>query len=65
MILASLMSSRIRAIGRHEVLLSINHKNYNFRAKEIQQVMKKRENLHLSTDKGSVNILRLPAKTQK
>ena len=27
--------------------------------------MKKRENLHWNTDKGSVNILRSPAKTQK
>ena len=31
-------------IGRHEVLLPINHKNYNFREKK--KVMKERENLH-------------------
>ena len=29
----------------HEVLLPINHKNYNFRVKNIQ-VVKERENLH-------------------
>ena len=33
-------------IGRHEVLLPINHKNYNFRVKENSQVVKERENLH-------------------
>ena len=33
-------------IGRHEVLLPINHKNYNFREKKNSQVMKERENLH-------------------
>ena len=27
-------------IGRHEVLLPINHKNYNFREKENSQVIK-------------------------
>ena len=32
-------------IGRHEVLLPINHKNYNFR-EEKSQVMKQGENLH-------------------
>ena len=32
-------------IGRHEVLLPINHKNYNFREKN-SQVMKERENSH-------------------
>ena len=31
-------------IGRHEVLLPINHKNYNFREKKNSQVMKEREN---------------------
>ena len=29
------------------------------------QVMKRGENLHYNTDKGGVNILRLPAKTPK
>ena len=33
-------------IGQHEVLLPINHKNFNFREKKISQVMKERENLH-------------------
>ena len=32
-------------IGRHEVLLPINHKNYNFREKN-SQLMKERENAH-------------------
>ena len=31
-------------IGRHEVLLPINHKYYNFREKKNSQVMKEREN---------------------
>ena len=30
-------------IGRHEVLLPINHKNYNFREKKKSQVIKERE----------------------
>ena len=38
-------------IGQHEVLLPINHKNYNFREKN-SQVMKERENLHQNTYKG-------------
>ena len=33
-------------IGRHEVLLQINHKNYNFREKKDSQVIKEMENLH-------------------
>ena len=33
-------------IGRHEVLLPINHKKYNFRGKKNSQVMEDRENLH-------------------
>ena len=33
-------------IGRHEVLLPINHKNYNFREKKNSQIMKEWENLH-------------------
>ena len=40
-------------IGRHELLLLINHKNYNFREKKNSQVMKEGENC--STDKGEVN----------
>ena len=32
-------------IGRHKVLLPINHKNYNFREKN-SQIMKERGNLH-------------------
>ena len=34
---------RTDRIGRHEVLLPINHKNYNFREKKNSQVMKERE----------------------
>ena len=30
-------------IGKHEVLLPINHKNYNFREKKNNQGMKERE----------------------
>ena len=33
-------------IGRHEVLLPINHKNYSFQEKKNSQVMKERGNLH-------------------
>ena len=33
--------------------------------KKNSQVLKKRGNLHKNTDKGGVNVLRLPAKTQK
>ena len=33
-------------IGRHEVLSTINNKNYNFREKKNSQVMKEREILH-------------------
>ena len=35
-------------IGRHEVLLPINHKNYNFREKKNSQVMKEKENVFLN-----------------
>ena len=49
-------------IGRHKVLLPINHKNYNFREKKNSQVMKERENLHKKLTKGDVNILRALAK---
>ena len=31
-------------VVRHEVLLSINHNNYNFRETKNSQVMKEREN---------------------
>ena len=49
---ASMIASMITdRIGRHEVLLPINHKNYNFREKN-SQVMKERENLHQNTYKG-------------
>ena len=41
-------------IGRHEVLLPIDHKNYTLQEKKNSQVMKKRENLHQKTDKGGV-----------
>ena len=47
-------------IGRHEVLLPINHKNHNFREKKNSQVMEDREKLHYNTHKGDVNILRAP-----
>ena len=47
-------------IGRHEFLLPINHKKYNFREKKNSQVMRERENSHQKTDKGNVNILRPP-----
>ena len=47
-------------IGRHEVLLPINHKNYNFQEKKNCQVMEDRENLHENDYKGDVNILRPP-----
>ena len=33
-------------IGRHEVLLSTDHKSYNFHEKKKSQVMKERENIH-------------------
>jgi len=41
-----IMSMITDRIGRHEVLLPINHKNYNLRGKKNNQVMKERENLH-------------------
>ena len=43
-------------IGRHEVLLPINRKNYNFWEKKNSQVMWQRENLHQETDKGCINL---------
>ena len=39
-----IMSMITDRIGRHEVLLPINHKNNNFREKKNSQVMKEREN---------------------
>ena len=33
-------------IGQHEVLLPINHKNFNFLEKKNSQVITERENLH-------------------
>ena len=42
-----IMSMITDRIGLPEVLLPINHKNYNLQGKMIDQVMKKRENLHL------------------
>ena len=38
-------------IGRHEVLLPINHKNYDFREKEKTKLLKKGK-FALKTDKG-------------
>ena len=43
--------------GRQEVLLPINHKNYNFGGKENSQVMKERENLHKKLTKEIVERL--------
>ena len=40
-------------IGRHEVLLPINHKNYNFREKKNNQIIKK----------GKINIKKLTKET--
>ena len=36
----------VRFVGRHEVLLQINHENNNFQEKKNNLVMKERENLH-------------------
>jgi len=47
-------------IGRHEVLLPINYKNYNFREKKNGQVMKEKENLHGNTRERDVDILKPP-----
>ena len=49
-------------IGRHEVLLSIKHKNYNFREKKKSQVMKERGNLHV---KGGVKLFNVALKERK
>ena len=42
----AIMSMITDRIGRLEVLLPINHKNYNFREKKNSQVMKERANLY-------------------
>ena len=45
--ITSLFLGTVRdAIGRHEVLLPINHQNYNFGEKKNSQVMEEKENLH-------------------
>ena len=43
LLITSMITDRI---GRHEVLLPINHTNCNFREKKNSQVMNERENLH-------------------
>ena len=43
LLITSMITDRI---GRHEILLPINHKNYNYREKKNSQVIWKRENLH-------------------
>ena len=43
-------------IGRHEVQLPINHKNYNFQEKKIAKLCKNRK-FTLKTDKGCINCL--------
>ena len=48
-------------IGRHEVLLTINNKNYNLRERKKWPSYEEKRNLDKSTDKGDVNILRPPA----
>ena len=45
-----------RPIGRHEVLLLINHKNYDFREKKNSQVIRQGENLHFKIDKRCINL---------
>ena len=40
-------------IGRHDVLLPINHKSYILWEKKNSQVTKEREHLHEKTDKGT------------
>jgi len=54
LLITSVIADRI---GRHEVLLPVNHKSYDFREMN-SQVMKERENSHENTYKGDVNILR-------
>ena len=44
-------------IGRHEVLLPFNHKNYNFRENRNSQVMKGKKSLHCKTVKEGVSCL--------
>ena len=43
LLITSMITDRIK---RHEVLLPINHKNYDFREKKNSQVIEDRENLH-------------------
>ena len=50
--ITSMISDRI---GRHEDLLPINHKKYNFREKKNSQVIKEKENFHERTGKGDAN----------
>ena len=38
--------NRPNSVGRQEVLLPINHKNYNFREKKNSQVIEERENFN-------------------
>ena len=57
MFITSIVKDRTR---RHEVLLLINHKKYNFREKKNRQVIKERENLKKKTLTGDVSILRQP-----
>ena len=42
-----------RPIGRHEVLLLINHKNYNFREKKNSQVIRQGETFFLKLTKDA------------
>ena len=41
-----IMSMITDQIGQHRVLLSLNHKNWNFCEKKNSQVVKESENLH-------------------
>ena len=41
-----LSRARLQLIGEKEVLLPINHKNYNYQEKKNSQAMKERENLY-------------------
>ena len=44
-------------IGRHKVLLPINHENYNFREKKNSQDMKERENKFELKDAKEAHIV--------
>ena len=57
-----IMSNITAQIGRHKILLPINHKNYNFQERKNSQVMTERDNLNdwsieLSDNKLSDNNL--------